>query len=200
MLTFYHAPQSRSIRTLWLFEELAVPYDLRYVDIVYGDGRPGQRDPANPHPDGKVPVIEHDGVRISESYAIALYLTDLVPGNGLGAQIGSPERGPFLEWLAWSATELEPVISARMFGGGTDQRSQRVYDDAMRRVEDALAAGPYLMGDRFTAIDVMVGGSLAWARSVLPQSAALDAYLERISTRPAGATAFAKDAPVLVAA
>ena len=199
MLTFYHAPNSRSIRTLSLLEELGLPYDMRYVTIVHGDGS-GRRDAGNIHPDGKVPAIVHDGTLVTESYAIAIYLTDLAPQANLGAPVGSPERGPFLAWLVWAVAEMEPAVWARLSGGGTDERGQRAIDDVMRRIETALTAGPYLMGDRFTAVDVMVAGTLAWARAALPASAAVDAYIARATDRPASATAWAKDAPVPVTA
>jgi glutathione S-transferase len=192
MLTLYHAPHSRSGRTLWLLEETGADYDIRYVDIVYGDGS-GQRDPANVHPDSKVPALLHDGALITESLAIALYLTDAFPDAGLGAAVGNPLRGTFLTWLAWCTGEMEPALFARMFGGGDDPRQRAAFDAMVMRIETALMVGPYLMGNRFTAVDVMVGGTLAWARAAMPQSAALDAYLTRIAERPANLAAIAKD-------
>ncbi len=193
MLTFYHAPETRSGRTMWLLEETGLDYETRYVSIQHMDGR-GARDAANVHPDGKVPAIVHDGALLAESYAIAIYVTDLAPQAKLGAPVGSPERGPFLTWLAWAATEFEPVIFARLYGDGGDPKA---YDAVVRRLETALANGPYLMGDRFTAVDVMIGSTLAWARHALPESDALDSYLVRIADRPAHASACAKDAPAL---
>lgn len=95
----------------------------------------------------------------------------------------------------WAATEFEPVIFARLFGGGNDPMSQRTYEEVVDRLETALAAGPYLMGERFSAVDVMIGATLAWARSALPESPALGAFLARIAERPAHAIAEANDAP-----
>ncbi|MEG3180609.1 glutathione S-transferase family protein [Sphingomonas sp. LT1P40] len=193
MLTFYHAPQTRSGRTMWLLEETGLDYETRYVTIQHMDGR-GERDAANVHPDGKVPAIVHDGALLAESYAIAIYVTDLAPQANLGAPVGSPERAAFLTWLAWAATEFESVIFARLYGGGGDPKA---YDAVVRRLDAALASGTYLMGDRFTAVDIMIGSTLAWARQALPESAALDAYLARIADRPAHAAACEKDAPAL---
>ncbi|MGY4398673.1 glutathione S-transferase [Sphingomonas sp. UYAg733] len=194
MPTLYHAPQSRSGRIVWLLEELGTSYDLRHVGIVYGDGS-GRRDPANVHPDGKVPALVDDGMLITESLAVALHLTDRFPEAGLGALVGDPLRGAYLTWLAWCAGELEPMIFAQMTGAGDDPRAKAGFDAAVARIDAALAAGPYMMGDRFTAVDVMVGGTLGWARSVMPPSAALDAYLARLTERPANLAARAKDAP-----
>ncbi len=196
MLTFYHAPETRSGRTMWLLEETGLEYETRYVTIQHMDGR-GTRDAANVHPDGKVPAIVHDGALLAESYAIAIYVTDLAPQANLGAPVGSPERGPFLTWLAWAATEFEPVVFTRLYGGGGDPKA---YDAVVNRLETALANGQYLMGERFTAVDVMIGSTLAWARQAMPESAALDAYLARIADRPAHAAACAADAPSAQAA
>lgn len=198
MLTFYHAPETRSGRTMWLLEESGLPFETRYVTIEHMDGR-GSIDPSNVHPDGRVPAIVHDGVLITESYAIAVYVSDLAADSGLGAPAGSVERGPFLAWLMWLATEMEPVIFARLYGGGGDPRAERNYDQVIRRLETALASGPYLMGDRFTAVDVMAGATVGWARQAFPESAAIDAWLARIGDRSANQRACANDAAPVAA-
>jgi glutathione S-transferase len=193
MLTFYHAPRSRSGRIMWLLEELGADYTIRYTDIVYGDGS-GQRDPGNVHPDGKVPAIKHDGVVVTESLAIALYLTELLPEAGLGALPGDPDRGTYLTWMSWLTGEMEPIYMAKMFSPGLDARQQTVFDGVVARVFDALWDKPYLTGDRFTAVDLMVGGMLIFGRAHTPDNAALDDWLARIETRPARERALAKDA------
>lgn len=199
MLTFYHAPQTRSGRTMWLLEESGLPFETRYVDVQRADGS-GERDPANVHPDGKVPAIVHDGAVIPESYAIALYVCDLAADSGLGAPVGSAERGPFLAWLMWLATEMEPVIFARLYGGGdANPMAERNYQQVVARLEAALAKGPYLMGDRFSAVDVMAGSTVAWARHVFPESAAIDAWIARLTERPASQRACAHDAAPVMA-
>src|SRR5688572_16277627 len=108
MLTLFHAPWSRSSRIVWLLEEIGAPYEIRYVDIFRAQTQSGGRDPANPHPDGKVPALVHDGALVTESAAIALYLTDLFPQAGLGAPVGSSERAAYVTWLSWTAGEMEP--------------------------------------------------------------------------------------------
>jgi glutathione S-transferase len=100
MLTLHHAPQSRSSRILWLLEELGADYDIVYTNIPRMDGSGGP-DPANPHPDKKVPALVHDGRLVTESVAIALYLTDLFPKAGMGPAVGGPDRGAYLTWLAY---------------------------------------------------------------------------------------------------
>lgn len=199
MLTFYHAPETRSGRTMWLLEESGLDFETRYVDVQRADGT-GAADPANVHPDGKVPAIVHDGAVIPESYAIAIYVSDLATGSGLGAPAGSAERGPFLAWLMWLATELEPAIFMRLYGSAEgNPMAEKSYRQVVRRLELALANGPYLMGYRFSAVDVMAGSTIAWARHVFPESEAIDAWLARIADRPAHARAIARDAEPVAA-
>jgi glutathione S-transferase len=195
MLTLFHAPWSRSSRLVWLLEEIGAPYEIVYCDIVRGDGT-GSRDPRNPHPDGKVPALLHDDVLVTESAAVALYLTDAFPESGLGAAVGSPERGAFLSWIAWVAGELEPALWSKISGAADgDAQAAARFDAAVARLFGALERGPYLMGQHFTAVDVMAGSSIAWARDHVPASAALNAWLERITDRPANAASMVKDSP-----
>ena len=194
MLTLFHAPQSRSGRIVWLLEEIGADYDIVYVDIFRAMTLTGARDPANLHPDGKVPALLHDEALVSESAAVALYLTDLHPEANLGASVGSPDRAAYLTWLAWTAGEMEPAFWSRISGAAeSDPNAKARFDAVIARLLTALATGPYLMGDRFTAVDVMIASALAWGREYVPESALIDAYLERALNRPANARAAAKD-------
>lgn len=195
MITLYHAPHSRSTRMLWLLEEIGAPYEVVYVDIPRRDGT-GAPDPANPHPDKKVPALAHDGALIYESAAIALYLTDLFPAAGVGAAIGDPLRGAYLTWLAYYAGVVEPNMILRYSGQGWEQTAAGWgRPETMNRlIIEALEAGPYLLGERFTAIDILIGSMGQWAREMLPPSAAIDAWITRLNARPACALALARDA------
>lgn len=194
MLTLFHAPQSRSGRIVWLLEEIGADYDIVYVDIFRAMTLTGARDPANLHPDGKVPALLHDEALVSESAAVALYLTDLHPEANLGASVGSPDRAAYVTWLAWTAGEMEPAFWSRISGAAeSDPNAKARFDAVIARLLTALATGPYLMGDRFTAVDVMIASALAWGREYVPESALIDAYLERALDRPANARAAAKD-------
>jgi glutathione S-transferase len=197
MLTFYHAPQSRSSRVLWLLEELATPYELVYTNVVRMDGS-GGIDPRNPHPDKKVPAIVHDGVVITESIAIALYLTDAFPKAGIGPQIGDPLRGPYLTWLAYYAGVVEPVVHFQFLNIGDNPALQRTFRGRAEmdaRVLGALARGPYLLGERFSAVDILFTSLGQYMRNMLPAGEPIDGYLGRCGTRPAAEIARGKDAP-----
>jgi len=101
MLTLFHSPRSRSSRIVTLLRELDAldKVGIEIVDITRGDGS-GRKDPRNPHPEGKVPLLVHDGVVIWESIAIIQYLTDLFPEKKMAPVAGDPQRGRYLSWLA----------------------------------------------------------------------------------------------------
>lgn len=194
MLTLFHAPQSRSSRLLWLIEELGADCRVEYCDIRRMDGT-GAPDPKNPHPDGKVPALLHDGALITESAAVALYLNGLYPGAGLGFEPGSPRRGPLLTWICWSTGEMEPAILDKLTGAvDTNPMALARYDAAVTRILEALWEGPWLMGDQFTLADILIGGSLGWCRQYLPESPLLDDYIARLAARPAHHRAMLRDA------
>lgn len=190
MITLYHAPQSRSSRMIWLLEEIGAPYAIRPVSIFRPMTGGGSPDPANPHPDKQVPAIADGDTVVAESVAILLYLTDAYPAAGLGPQVGDARRGEYLTWLFWYAAALEPAMFAS-FGKELEgsPMKKRGYDAAVRRVEGALARGPYLMGDAFTAVDLLVSSALAFGRQAFPPSEALDAFIARCKARPAAVRA-----------
>lgn len=193
MLTLFHAPRSRSTRIVWLLEELAAPYDLHHVTIRYIDGSGAGPDPANPHPDKKVPALLHDGVLVTESAAVATFLADLVPAAGLAPNVGDGDRGPYLAWMSWIECEFGPAVFQRL-AAGAGAPAPEAFEQALRRLDHALAIGPYLLGKRFSAADVMLGGTLGWARNLLPSGGPIPAYLARLSERQAFGRAMANDA------
>ena len=196
MLTLYHAPQSRSSRILWLLEELGVDYEIVYTEIARQDGTGGP-DPANPHPDKKVPALVHDDMLVTESVAIVLYLTDLLPHAGIGPVVGDPLRGPYLTWLAYYAGVIEPVMHFHFLGLDDEEglvRTFRSRAEVDQRILDALTAHPYLLGENFSAADVMIASMGHFARDMLPEGSVIDDYLERCDFRPALINARAKDA------
>ena len=194
MITLYHAPQSRSSRMIWLLEELRQPYTIHPVSIfrpMTGEGAP---DSANPHPDKRVPAINHDGTLVAESVAIVLYLTDTFPQAQLGPVVGDAGRGAYLTWLAWYAAELESTLFAGLTGElASSPPKQRSYKVVMQRLETALARGPFVMGGRFSGADFLISSAIAFGRRVFPDDPALDAYVDRCRSRPAAVRGLALD-------
>lgn len=196
MITLYHRPNTRSARFVFLLEELAAPYTLKLVTTRTRDG--GAVDAANPHPHGKVPAISDDGVIVFESPAIALYLTDRFPQKRLGPLVGEPERGAYLSWLAYYSGVTEPAFLCK-FMNVTVPRATAGWvavEEVMPVLIDRLSSGPYLLGDNFSAVDVLYGTTFAlFAQSpLLPKSPVIEAYVKRIIERPAFARAMAKAA------
>ncbi len=185
MLTLFHAPMSRSSRFIWLLEEVGAPYEIRPVSIFRPMSGEGSPDAANPHPDKRVPALVHDGVLVTESQAIALYLADQFPEAGLAPRIDERERGAYLTWMAWYCASLEHAMFASFEGALGDAQKKRNHDEVVTRLEGALAKGPWLMGEHFSAADVLIGSAVNWARKAFPESAVLDAYGARCATRPA---------------
>jgi glutathione S-transferase len=182
---------------IWLLEELGAKYAIRYVDIPRMDGS-GRADPANPHPDKKVPALAHDDVLVTESAAICLYLTDLHPEAGIGPVVGDPTRGAYLTWLAYYAGVIEPVVTvefARLGSHPVLVRTFRGLKEMNERVRDGLAANAYLLGESFSAADLLLGSLGHFARDMLPPGDPVDDYLARLNARPALARALAKDSP-----
>jgi glutathione S-transferase len=194
VITLYHAPQSRSSRMIWLLEELRVPYTIHRVSIFRPMTGEGEPDPANPHPDKRVPAINHDGMLVAESVAIVLYLTDAFPEAQLGPVVGDTQRGAYLTWLAWYAAELEPVLFAGLARElEASPGKQRSYKVVMRRLGTALAHGPFVMGERFSGADFLISSAIAFGRQVFPDDPALDAYIDRCRSRPAAVRGLALD-------
>jgi glutathione S-transferase len=192
MITLFHAPRSRSSRFVFLLEELGAPYEIRLVNIRRGDGS-GARDPANPHPHGKVPAILDDGMLVFESAAVALYLTDKFPNAGIGPLIGDPLRGPYVSWLAYYAGVMEPSWVSQFLRlevpRGTAGWVASL--EVMEFINPTLTKWPYILGDRFSAVDILIGTTFALflGSPLLPKTDLLEAYVKRVLDRPAYARA-----------
>jgi glutathione S-transferase len=196
MITLYHAPRSRSSRFIFLLEELGVPYEIENVSIRRGDGS-GALDEGNPHPHGKVPVIRDGDTVVYESAAISLYLTDKFPTAGIGPVVGDAKRGAYLTWLAYYAGVMEPAwMSAFMKTDVPRGTAGWVKtDEVMELVNSTLSKGPYILGEKFSAADILIGTTfkLFMGSPLLPKTDLLEAYVQRVVERPACVRAMAKD-------
>jgi glutathione S-transferase len=197
MITLYHRPKTRSSRFLFLLEELGAPYRIQIVTTRNRDGT-GAPDPANPHPHGKVPAISDDGVVVFESPAIALYLTDKFPQGGLGPRVGDPQRGAYLSWLAYYGDVFEPAIMSKVMKVEVPRGTAGwvAVEEMVPAVLARLSRAPYMLGEHFSAVDVLYGSTFAlFAQSnLIPHSPLLEPYVQSILKRPAFARALARDA------
>jgi glutathione S-transferase len=196
-VTLFHSPQTRSTGALILLEELNAPYRLQLLDLR---GRQEHRQPGflAINPMGKVPAIRHGDAVVTEQVAIFIYLADLYPEAGLAPPIGDPLRGPYLRWMAFYGSCFEPAIVDRSLKREAAPVATSPYGDfdaVISTLLGQLAAGPYFLGERFTALDVLWGQGLGWILhfGLVPSSALLRDYVARIQARPAVVRALAKD-------
>lgn len=179
-----------------MLEEIGAPYEITVVDIRRGDGS-GALDGRNPHPHGKVPILDHDGVMIHEQAAIAAYLVDAFPDARVGPPVGDRRRGPFLTWLAYYAGVLEPSVASKMLKWEVPRGTAAWVElgEVLPHLDATLTKQPYLTGDEFTLADVMFGGAFAFfgQNPHFPSTKAIREYAERCTSRPAHGRARAKD-------
>ncbi len=201
-VTLFHAPQSRSGGALVLLEELGADYELHVLDLKKGE----QRQPAYLaiNPMGKVPAIRHEGALVTEQGAVYAYLADLYPEAGITPAIGDALRGPYLRWLFYYGSSFEPALIDRSLKREPAPPSTSPYGDyetMLKTLTDQLATGPYLLGERFTAADVLWGTALRWTTmfKLVPETPAVTAYIARVTSRPAVARAAKIDAEILAA-
>ncbi|NDV52342.1 MULTISPECIES: glutathione S-transferase family protein [unclassified Salipiger] len=188
MLTLYHAPRSRSTRIVQLIRDMSIEedVDLRIVQIPRQDGS-GGRDPDNPHPEGKVPTLVHDGALIRESNAVMLYLTDLYPESPMGRPVGHPSRGAYLSWLAWYGNVFEPVYVLQVAGVShpITQVTFRDVPEAVARLSEALAEKDWLVDDQISAADLLVASTYGWFHDLVPDDPRIKDWVARCLSRPA---------------
>ena len=201
-LIFYHAPNSRSSGVLALLEEIGADYELRVLNLKAGE----QRAPAYlaVNPMGKVPALQHGDALITEQVAVYLYLADLYPDAGLAPRLEDPLRGPYLRWLAFYGSCFEPAVIDRSMKRDPAPAATSPYGDfetMLRTLTNQLEPGPFLLGSRFTAADVLWGSALAWTTGfgLVPSSPAIERYLQAVHSRPAMVRARARDAELAAA-
>lgn len=193
MITLYFAPRTRAVRVRWLLEELGLPYELRRVPF-----RPPSKVFAQDTPLGKFPVIEDDDMVMCESGAIVEYIVERYGAGRLAPPIGSPLRGPYLQWVHFAESTAFPplgvIVWHSLYARDADAIPQ-VMDGARERahgalafVASALAGKAYLLGREFSAADVMMGFTLVAARmlGVLDDRYPdLTRYVASLEARPA---------------
>ena len=195
-ITFFHSPHSRSGGVRILLEELGAPHELVVLNMKTGEQR--EADYMKVNPMGKVPAILHDGALVTEQPAVYIYLADLFPQKGLAPAIGDPLRGPYLRWLAFYGSSFEPALIDRAMKREPAPPSTCPYGDyatVIKTLTDQLAKGPYILGERFTAADVLWGAALQWTTSfkLVEATPVIQAYIERTMKRPAAVKIHAMD-------
>lgn len=193
---------TRDCRPRWLLEELGLPFEYERVEIFKGGGKAPEY--LALHPLGKVPVVIDGDVKVWESGATLLYLAETHGEGKMVPASGTPERALYYQWMLFGAATLEPTVVKifvnRRFRAGQDGAEEA----ALAAIEDlkklgtalgpGLEKGPFLLGEQFTAADIMIGTCLNWANMAegLAEVPLMAQYLARLSERPAFQKTFAK--------
>ena len=190
-LTFYTNPMSRGRIVRWMLEELGEPYETVLLGYASSMKAP---DYLAINPMGKVPAIVHDGRVVTEGAAICAYLADTFAQAGLAP--AADERADYYRWMFFAAGPVEAAVTNRSLGVEVpaDKRGMVGYGDldaVVDTLEQAVTAHDYLAGDRFTAADVYAGSQVIWGAMFgsLPKRDAFDAYIARVTQRPAAVRA-----------
>lgn len=197
MYTVIGSPQSRTTRVLWMLEEVGQPYEIMRA-------KPQSPEARKYNPSGKIPVLLVDGEPLCDSAAICVYLGERHPEAGLASR-SLEERAQIDSWMHFAQAELEAPLWNKLkhrlilpdelraeVGPWTAWEFNTHIKAMMRRMGD----GEFALGDRFTAVDVVLGHIGVWARGgkFAIESDAANAYFDRVLARPALARAREREA------
>lgn len=189
-LVLYTNPMSRGRIARWMLEEVGQPYETIVLD--YATTMKGA-DYLAINPMGKVPAITHGDSVVTECAAICAYLADAFPSAGLAPELTDPLRAPYLRWMFFCAGPLEAALAVKGLGVEVSpEKSGMVgwgsFETVVERLDAlASAAAPYILGDRFSALDVYVGSQIGFGLQFgsLPKLPSFEAYMATIMFRPA---------------
>lgn len=193
----YHTPQTRGGTTLWMNEELGDVCDVKLVDMRKGAQKSDEFLKINPM--GKIPALVHDGVAVTEAAAICAYLADAFPQGGLAPAANDPKRGAYLRWMFFAPSCIEPMMLDKFTGLKRENPGvvgHGTEGDVLRTMKLAIGDGPYLLGEKFTAADVVFGSTLNFAMmfGAIEKQEPFVSYTERLTSRPAYRRAMEKNA------
>jgi glutathione S-transferase len=201
-MRLYHQPRSRSTRVLWLAEEAGAQLDV----VVIEREQKATDEYRKMHPLGRSPAYVEEGGPVFESAALCLHLADRHPDAGLIGELGSHERALHYQWCFFAMTELESPLmdAARQVWKDSGDADPEITAAALGRFEkgadvvaSALVGGEYLVGNRFSVADVVVGGVLTFARmsELVPElPPGIAPYVDALEARPARVRAYTRSA------
>ncbi|MDP2308648.1 MAG: glutathione S-transferase family protein [Pseudomonadota bacterium] len=191
-MQLYSNKFSRGTRPRWLLEESGLACEIVNVDMAAREHKSEAYLKLHPH--GVVPVLVDGDTRIFESAAITLYLADKVPG--LAPEIGTRARGEYYQWAVWSMVTLEPGVTKVFYelrkpeaerDAAVIAEGTRMYHECLRVLTDAIEGREWLVGDTFSAADILVIAIVAWAGVMKLNEGfpVVEAYAARGKARPA---------------
>ncbi len=194
-MKLYYAPRTRSSRPRWLLEELGVDYELARIDLLKKEHK--NSDYLKIHPLGQVPAFEDGTLKLFESAAICLYLADQYPEKNLAPKVGTAERGLYYQWMMYVMATVEPPLFSVFLNEvmlSEEKRSQSAAEEARKKLipilqllNQELTEKTYILGEHFSAADVLIGATMIWADSmkIIQDQPAIEAYMTRMRARPA---------------
>jgi len=198
-LVLYHHPFSRAATVLWMLEEIATDYELRFVDLLSGAHKAPELLALNPM--GKLPILTDGDQVITEVAAIGLYLADRYALGRLAPKFDDAQRGTYLRWSLFAPSVIEPGATAKMnnWEAKPSQVGWGTAESMLQAIEFAIRGKDYLLGDSFSMADVIFGGTIRYMLrfKMLEPTPALSAYDERLAARPALQRAEARNNAVI---
>jgi glutathione S-transferase len=198
MITLYHHPYSRAANAIWMLEELGIPHELRFVDIMKGAQKAPEILALNPM--GKLPILTDGDALVTETAAIGLYLADRYSLGTLAPALADPARGTYLRWSLFAPSVIEPGMLAKSSGWQfkPSQAGWGTYESMLAAMESAIVGRSYILGDRFSMADVIFGGTILYMLRfhLLEARPVFTAYAERLAARPAAKRADARNAGI----
>lgn len=195
MYTLYGSPSTAGTAIHWLLLELGVPFELRLLDFDKAEQKSPEYLALNP--DGVVPTLIVDGAPVTQMAAIATLLAERHPDAGFAPPVGSPDRADYLSLTLWLANGLQPHFRAWFYphepAGGEAQEAVKAaararIEAGLARLDARLADRDWLVGDRFTTVDLLATILCRWSRNMPKPATAwpnLKRYLDRMRQRPA---------------
>jgi glutathione S-transferase len=196
MLNIYHSKQSRSMRVVWLCEEMGLDYILSSLAMFTAEMK--TKDYLKIHPLGKVPAIDDDGFILWETSAIFEYLVDKYSDGALIPPRSTEAGARVAQWIGYGENPLTIIMGEVAAHGGPMpeemripalvERGSEIAPALVRVVERALTNKMYILGDDFNAADIMLGFGLNIAQHLGFVSEATPnalAYCDRLRARPA---------------
>ncbi|MCB9653419.1 MAG: glutathione S-transferase family protein [Deltaproteobacteria bacterium] len=186
-VTLYHHPYSRAANVVWMLEEVGIPYDIQFVDIMKGAQKSPDILALNPM--GKLPILVDGDAVVTESAAIGLYLADRYASGTLAPRQDDPQRGTYLRWSFFGPSVIEPAVMAKA-GGWVYKEGQAgwgSYAAMLDACEAALRDRKFILGDNFTMVDCLFGGTMRYMLTfkLIDPRPAFVRYAERLGERPA---------------
>ncbi len=186
-VTLYHSPNTRSSGVLILLEELGADFTLQVLNMKAGEQRGADYLAINPM--GKVPALRWGEALITEQTALYIFLADLYAEAGLAPGLTAQLRGPYLRWMVYYASCFEPAIVDRAqkhVPASAGMSPYGDFDTMLKTVTDQLARGPYMLGEQFSAVDVLWGTALGWVTQfgLVPLTPLIETYIGSIGGRP----------------